>query len=162
MLRPITVTGLNENIAWLQSLANGGLDRAVENGLTDWADPVLEQCIAETPFDTGSLRSTERVDLEERRENGHVAIAFEAGGEPGTGPWKTINSPGKSGQLARDYVDYAADVHDDIGKYSHPIHQGLVGTYDCEGKDDFIVGPIYRNEGTLGAAISKRVQEAIS
>ncbi len=159
MLKPITVTGLNENIAWLQGLANGGIDRAVENALTDWADPVLEQCITETPFDTGSLRSTERVDLEERRENGHVAIAFEAGGEPGTGPWKTVNMIGKSGQTAPDYVDYAQQIHEDFGR--HPIHEGGLGEYDCEGGYKFMEGPILRNVPELGAAISNRLKEVL-
>jgi hypothetical protein len=160
MLKPITVTGLNENIAWLQGLAGGRIDRAVENGLTDWADPVLEQAISETPMDTGSLRSTLRVNPEEHSENGHVAIAFEAGGEPGTGPWKTVNMVGKSGKPAPGYVDYASDVHDNP-EYSHPIHTWAGVTYDCEGKDDYLLGPIYSNVGTLGEAIGKRLREVL-
>jgi hypothetical protein len=157
LIKTITVTGLNESIAWLQRLAGGAIDNAVANGLTDWADPVLEQCIAETPFDTGSLRSTEQVYLEDRKENGHVAIAFEAGGAPGTGPWKTINPIGKSGNTAPDYVDYALDIHEN-GGILHPIHEWGGETYDCEGGYKFLEGPILRNLPSLDGAIANRLK----
>lgn len=152
MIKNITVTGLNESIAYLEGLSSGGIKESVGRGLLDWGDRVLVECIAETPLDTGALRSTEVVFLEEHPSKDRAVLAFQAGGQTSQGPWKAIAPIGKSGRLAPDFVDYAAEVHEDLS-VDHPVHAGKFGQYDCEGNAKFLEGPILRNLGSLDEAI---------